>query len=270
MEQLVSLTLALLAGGVLWSMGSMVVRVGIALAGMALGALIGWLTWIETGGSFPLWIILLAFAVVVGLVSLVIYRLLLAGLLSLICASFGFVTVWSLLALLPTNADPTPPPPLIDMGMILIGDHDSASDATEHDSTERQDLVPAAKQQANALRRTLVARTSTIWNQWQQLAPRARLSIVGGVLGGLLLGLLLATFAQKTSAVIVTAVAGSVLVMASFSRLLAMMGAPMKQVTEAWVPLPSVVLAALAIAGIIVQLSLLRRRRRNQEPVAAS
>ena len=277
-EQLVSFVLAFLAGGVLWAVGAMVLRAGIALAGLALGALIGWLTWLETGGSFPLWTMLLGFGLVVGLVSLLIYRLLLAGLLSGICASVALVTVWSILSLVPSSdqssaVERTPPAPLIDVGLLLIGSHEQTHAETSTtpaaETGDMQDLLPAAVQQAERVRRELAARLSNLWAQWQLLPPRTQLSVVGSVLGGFLLGLILATFARKTSAVIVTAVIGSVLIISSGSRLLAMTGAPMNQIMDAWALLPTVVLAVLTIAGVLVQMTLRRRRSADQEPAAS-
>ena len=274
-EQLVTFVLAILAGGVLWGLGAVVLRAGIALAGLALGALIGWLTWLETGGSFPLWIILLVFALAVGLVGLLIYRLLLAGLLSGILASVGLVTVWSMLTFVPSTdqssvEDRTTPAPLIDVGLLLVGSSErSGAEATPNGEGEARDVLPAAAQRAEAVRRALVARISNLWGQWQLLAPRTQLAVVGSILGGILLGLVLATFARKTSAVIVTAVVGSVLIISSASRLLAMTGAPMHQIMEAWVLLPTVALAVLTIVGVLVQMTLLRRRVVNQEPAAS-
>tara|TARA_Y100001933_G_scaffold31148_1_gene25933 strand:- start:480 stop:1322 length:843 start_codon:yes stop_codon:yes gene_type:complete len=274
-EQLVTFVLAILAGGVLWGLGAVVLRAGIALAGLALGALIGWLTWLETGGSFPLWIILLVFALAVGLVGLLIYRLLLAGLLSGILASVGLVTVWSMLTFVPSTdqssvEDRTTPAPLIDVGLLLVGSSErSGAETTPNGEGEARDVLPAAAQRAEAVRRALVARISNLWGQWQLLAPRTQLAVVGSILGGILLGLVLATFARKTSAVIVTAVVGSVLIISSASRLLAMTGAPMHQIMEAWVLLPTVALAVLTIVGVLVQMTLLRRRVVNQEPAAS-
>ena len=274
-EQLVTFVLAILAGGVLWGLGAVVLRAGIALAGLALGALIGWLTWLETGGSFPLWIILLVFALAVGLVGLLIYRLLLAGLLSGILASVGLVTVWSMLTFVPSTdqssvEDRTTPAPLIDVGLLLVGSSErSGAETTPNGEGEARDVLPAAAQRAEAVRRALVARISNLWGQWQLLAPRTQLAVVGSILGGILLGLVLATFARKTSAVIVTAVVGSVLIISSASRLLAMTGAPMHQIMEAWVLLPTVALAVLTIVGVLVQMTLLRRRVVNQEPTAS-
>ncbi len=274
-EQLVTFVLAILAGGVLWGLGAVVLRAGIALAGLALGALIGWLTWLETGGSFPLWIILLVFALAVGLVGLLIYRLLLAGLLSGILASVGLVTVWSMLTFVPSTdqssvEDRTTPAPLIDVGLLLVGSSErSGAETTPNGEGEARDVLPAAAQRAEAVRRALVARISNLWGQWQLLAPRTQLAVVGSILGGILLGLVLATFARKTSAVIVTVVVGSVLIISSASRLLAMTGAPMHQIMEAWVLLPTVALAVLTIVGVLIQMTLLRRRVVNQEPAAS-
>ena len=52
-EQLVSFTIALVVGIVLWGLGVVVLRSAVALGGLVLGALMGWLTWVETGGTFP-------------------------------------------------------------------------------------------------------------------------------------------------------------------------------------------------------------------------
>ena len=271
-EQLVSFGVALLAGAVLWSIGALVLRAAIALAGLVLGAMIGWLTWVETGGAFPLWAVLLTFAVVLGCVSLLIHRLLVAGLLAAILSATCFISIWSILAFssAPDVEQATPPAPLVDFGHLLIGgEQDRTASSTTPDTTSTddglQDLLPAAARQADAVRRELAARTTHLWSEWKLLEPGMQLSIVGSVLGGLLLGLLVATFARRTAAVIVTAVIGSILMLVALSRLLGMAGAPMQQLMEAWILLPVVLLAVLSIVGMFVQVTLARRRA-GQEP----
>lgn len=280
-EQLVVFAVALLAGALLWSIGALILRTAIALAGLVLGAMIGWLTWVEIGGAFPLWTMLVGFALVIGCVGFLIYRLLLAGLLATIFSTACFITLWSILATTPqdaaTDATTTPPAPLVEFGHLLIGtgQHDDApatAASTTNDTASTgqglDELLPAAVRQADAVRLELAQRTELLWSEWKLLEPGMQLSIVGSVVGGLLLGLLVATFARRTSAVIVTAVGGSILFIVSCSRLLGMAGAPMHQLTDSWVLLPVVLLAALSIAGMFVQMTLLRRRS-AQEPDAS-
>ena len=275
-EQLVSFTIALVVGIILWGLGVVVLRSAVALGGLVLGALMGWLTWVETGGTFPLWAVLLVFAVVVACVSLLIYRLLLAGLLAAILSMVSLITLWSALAMSATVAEGSipeagsTPAPLQDLGLLIIG-----SDATEEDvdetappSADMHELLPAAARQAEMIRRELATRLEHLRGAWKELDATRQLVIVGSVLGGMLLGLIIATFAPRTTAVIVTAVLGSLLMLGSISRLLTMAGAPMHDLIEAWILLPAVVWVALAVTGAFVQ-CMLSRRKASQSPDAS-
>ncbi|MDG2199578.1 MAG: hypothetical protein P8K80_00145 [Phycisphaerales bacterium] len=278
-EQLVSFTIALVVGIVLWGLGVVVLRSAVALGGLVLGALMGWLTWVETGGTFPLWAVLLVFAVVVACVSLLIYRLLLAGLLAAILSMVSLVTLWSVLSMSATVAEGTipeagsTPAPLQDLGLLIIGS--DATDPTEGDvdeaappSTDMHELLPAAARQAEMIRRELATRLEHLRGAWKELDATRQLVIVGSVLGGMLLGLIIATFAPRTTAVIVTAVLGSLLILGSISRLLSMAGAPMHDLIEAWILLPAVAWVALAVTGAFVQ-CMLSRRKASQSPDAS-
>lgn len=275
-EQLVSFTIALVVGVILWGLGVVVLRSAVALGGLVLGALVGWLTWVETGGSFPLWVVLLVFAVVVACVSLLIYRLVLAGLLATILSMASLVTLWSVLAMSATVTEGSipeagsTPAPLQDLSLLIIGSN--ATDATEEDvdeaappSADMHELLPAAARQAEMIRRELATRFEHLRGAWAELDATRQLVIVGSVLGGMLLGLIIATFAPRTTAVIVTAVLGSLLMLGSISRLLAMAGAPMHDLIEVWILLPIVVWTALAVTGAFVQ-CMLSRRKTSQSP----
>ena len=187
---------------------------------------------------------LLVFAVVVACVSLLIYRLLLAGLLAAILSMVSLVTLWSVLSMSATVAEGTipeagsTPAPLQDLGLLIIGS--DATDPTEGDvdeaappSTDMHELLPAAARQAEMIRRELATRLEHLRGAWKELDATRQLVIVGSVLGGMLLGLIIATFAPRTTAVIVTAVLGSLLMLGSISRLLSMAGAPMHDLIEA-------------------------------------
>jgi len=278
-EQLASFTIALAVGAVLWGLGVVVLRSAVALGGLVLGALVGWLTWVETGGTFPLWAVLLVFAVVVACVSLLIYRLLLAGLLAAILSMVSLVTLWSVLAMSGAAAEgSTPesgstPAPLQDLGLLIIGsDTDRAievsADEATPPSTDTHELLPAAARQAEAIRRELAARFEHLRGAWTELDATRQLIIVGSVLGGLLLGLIIATFAPRTTAVVVTTVLGSLLILGSISRLASLAGAPMHDLIDAWILLPIVAWIALAIAGAFVQ-CMFSRRKATQGPDAS-
>lgn len=277
-EQLASFAIALLAGVVMWGMGILVIRSAVGLAGLVLGGLIGWLTWVETGGAFPLWTVMLVFAAVVACVSLLIYRLLVAGLLAMILALISFVTLWSVLsfstpATLEHESTTTAPAPLVDLGLLILGsgeahapETDQSQPQKESDASDFDDLLPAAVRQARRVQRELGSRLDHLRLEWAQLDATTQLIIVASVLGGLLLGLLIATFAPKITVMIVTAVLGSLLILGSTSRLLGLAGAPMHELIDAWILLPAVAWATLAIAGMSVQVMLRRRRGNVQKP----
>ncbi|MAB82928.1 MAG: hypothetical protein CMJ24_05770 [Phycisphaerae bacterium] len=277
-EQLASFIIALLAGAVMWGMGILVIRAAVGLAGLVLGGLIGWLTWVETGGAFPLWTVMLVFAVVVACVSLLIYRLLVAGLLAVILALISFVTLWSVLSF-STPAHPDhgstsiAPAPLVDLGLLILGSGETdVRDAapvqpdTDAESSDFDDLLPAAVRQARRVQRELGSRLDHLRLEWAQLDATTQLIIVASVLGGLLLGLLIATFAPKITVMIVTAVLGSLLILGSAARLLGLAGAPMHELLDVWILLPPVAWATLAVAGMSVQVMLRRRRSAAQKP----
>ena len=65
-EQLVTCSVALLAGVVLWSMGVKILRPALGLAGLFIGAVLGWLTWTQVGDAAPMWALMLGFGIVVA------------------------------------------------------------------------------------------------------------------------------------------------------------------------------------------------------------
>ncbi len=263
-EQLVFCVVALLAGVVLWSMGVKILRPALGLAGLFIGAILGWLAWTQVGDVAPMWTLMLGFGIVVACVSMLVYRMVLATLLSTFLSIFFMVGAWSGLATV--DADGPPPPPLVDLGALVVGAaplDDTTTGASNDDGNG--ELLPAAMRHAQSAQRELQQRASVLQLAWLELQPRTRLIVLGSLLGGLLLGLILSTFALRASAILATSILGSLLVLGSLSRLVTISGAPTHALQDTWVLLPLVCWAALAGLGIATQGVFMRRPATEQE-----
>ena len=133
-EQLATWALALVVGVVLWSMGGKILRPSLGLTGLFLGATLGWLVWTQVQGHIPLWTLMLGSGIVTACVCMLAYKLVLAGLLSILLSIFLMVAAWTLME--STNADSPPSAPLIALGSLVVGippvDVEPTDDSDEH------------------------------------------------------------------------------------------------------------------------------------------
>ena len=263
-EQLVTCGVALLAGVVLWSMGVKILRPALGLAGLFIGAVLGWLTWTQVGDTAPMWALMLGFGVVVACVSMLVYRMVLATLLAGFLSIFFMVAAWSSLATV--DAGGPPPPPLVDLGAVVVGAAPlDGSGSIDAEDVQEGTLLPATVQHARSAQRVLETRAGILQQAWAELQPSTRLIVLGSLLAGLLLGLIISTFALRTSAILTTSILGSLLVLGSLSRLVTLSGAPTHALQDTWVLLPLVCWAALAMLGIATQTVFIPRKSKKQE-----
>jgi len=260
-EQLVMYGVALLAGLVLWGMGGRVLRPALGLAGVVIGSIIGWITWAQVQDLLPLWALVTGAAVVIGCVSMLVYRLLLACLLSLLLATGFMVGGWSFM-----DAGDLPPVPLVTLSEVVAGGSvlESGSSALP-DTSDLNSIGPALALHADAIRTEIVERVSILHAAWLLLAPIGQLIVIGSIIAGLFSGLLLATFTPRFSSVFLTASLGSLLILGTLVRVVTMTGASLTDAILAWAPLPIVLWAALAFVGMCIQFTLQARRGTENE-----
>jgi len=252
---------ALLAGLVLWGMGGRVLRPALGLAGVVIGASIGWITWALVEDLVPLWALVAGTAVVIGCVSMLVYRLLLAGLLSLLLAMGCMIGAWCFM-----DPGDLTPVPLTTLAEVVAGGSllDNVSGAFP-DSSDSISMGTALAHHADAIRTEIVERVGILHTAWMLLAPIGQLIVIGSIIGGLLMGLLLATFTPRFSSVFLTACLGSLLILGTLVRVVTMTGASLTDAILTWTPLPIVLWAALAFIGMCLQFTMQARRGTENE-----
>ena len=115
-EQLVMYGVALLAGLVLWGMGGRLLRPALGLVGVVIGGAIGWICWSLVENLVPLWALVGGTALLIGCIGMLVYRLLLAGLLSLLLAIGCMVGAWCFM-----DQGELTPVPLATLSEIVAG-----------------------------------------------------------------------------------------------------------------------------------------------------
>ncbi len=260
-EQLVMYGVALLAGLVLWGMGGRVLRPALGLAGVVIGSIIGWLAWALVQDLLPLWALVTGTAVVIGCVSMLVYRLILAGLLSLLLATGFMVGAWSFM-----DAGDLPPVPLVTLSEVVAGGSVfEIGSSPLPDTSDVNTIGPALAMHADAIRTEIVERVGILHAAWLLLAPIGQLIVIGSIIGGLFSGLLLATFTPRFSSVFLTASLGSLLILGTLVRVVTMTGASLTDSILVWAPLPIVLWAALAFVGMCLQFTMQARRGTENE-----
>ena len=260
-EQLIMFGVALLAGLVLWGMGGRVLRPALGLAGVVIGSIIGWITWAQVQDLVPLWALVTGTAVVIGCVSMLVYRLLLAGLLSLLLATGFMVGAWSFM-----DAGDLPPVPLVTLSEVVAGSSMLENGSSVFpDASDSTSIGPALALHADAIRTEIAQRVGILHTAWLLLSPLGQLIVIGSIVGGLLSGLLLATFTPRFSSVFLTASMGSLLILGTLVRVVSMTGASLTDAILVWTPLPIVLWAALAFVGMCIQFTMQARRGTENE-----
>ncbi|MCH2149453.1 MAG: hypothetical protein MK095_08480 [Phycisphaerales bacterium] len=251
-EQLVTWIVALAIGAVLWAMGGRILRPSLGMAGLIIGSALGWLAWTQIQGHAPLWALMLGTGVITACVCMLAYKLVLAGILSILLSVFFMAGSWSLMQTL--SPDDPPSAPLSALGSLVVGSPEIETDF-ERDVTHSAD-----NKYAMAMRYAISTRSELLFESWKVLQPMTRLVVLGSLLAGLLIGLLMATFAIIPTAIFVTAVLGSLLILGSLARLISLTGASTHAIQESWVLLPTIIWAGLAVTGIVIQTMRLPRK----------
>jgi len=204
---LIWLGAALLVGLILWAAGGWLLRSAVGALGFGLGALAGLFAWLETGIGPP-WGAPLLGAVVMACVSLLAYRLLAGALLAaamcLLCTSTG----WAVLNL--TEASIAAPPVA---GMFGLRQPEQVQPT----------IVPVARQIPSSLPVPTWpddARLQPIESAWQTLPADARLTVLAAGGAGAVIGLVTSTLFSGFAAVLLTATAGSGVLLGAGARLL--------------------------------------------------
>lgn len=192
---------ALAVGAVLWATGGWVLRSATAAMGLAIGGLAGWMAWQETGIGPP-WAAPAIGAVTVACVALLAYRLLAGGLLAAVLALLCGATAWTVLHLSDPSVIHPPVAALFGLPVADSSDLISALAATGL-SGEATEAHLAPFRQA-----------------WETLAPDPRLVVFVAAACGALCGLVMSTFAASNAAVLLTAAAGSLMILGAIPRLL--------------------------------------------------
>ncbi len=245
--QALSWTLAaLITGIVLWATGGWILRPAVGALGLALGGLLGWIIWKETGIGPP-WVAPLAGGIVVACVSLLAYRLLSGALLAASLSLMAGLATWAVAA---CSQPQVPHPPCVAMlGLTSTPpDQTAPSEATIKPVSLPMTSLPDPGAWLDHEELT------PFREAWQAVPPDPRLAIMIAAAAGALVGLLLATFAATTAAVLLTACSGSLMILAAAPRLLEMAG-----VLPAWSSIPSAGSGlafgwvGLVLLGLIIQ-----------------
>ena len=250
---------ALITGIVLWATGGWILRPAVGAMGLALGGLVGWVIWQETGIGPP-WAAPLAGGIVVACVALLAYRLLSGGLLAASLALMACMGTWAVSAC--TDAQ-VPHPPSI--AMLGLGSP-TEKDVQALEATITEVSLPPATSLADPGKWLEHEELTPFREAWQAVPPDPRLAIMIAAAVGALLGLILATFASTTAAVLLTACGGSLMMLAAGPRLLAMAG-----LLPGWTSNPSAGSGlafgwmGLVVLGLIIQ-ALARPRLASTTP----
>ncbi|MBM44087.1 MAG: hypothetical protein CMJ36_03615 [Phycisphaerae bacterium] len=255
-EQLVMYGVALLAGLVLWGMGGRLLRPALGLVGVVIGGAIGWICWSLVENLVPLWALVGGTALLIGCIGMLVYRLLLAGLLSLLLAIGCMVGAWCFM-----DQGELTPVPLATLSEIVAGASvlEQVTPAFS-DSSSSTSMASALANHADAVRTEILDRVGILHAAWLLLSPLGQLVVIGSIIGGLFSGLLLATFTPRFSAIFLTASLGSLLILGTLVRVVTMTGASLTDAILTWTPLPLVLWAALAFIGMCIQFTMQARR----------
>ena len=246
---------AMITGVVLWATGGWILRPAVGALGLALGGLLGWTVWQETG---PAWVPPVVGGVVVACVSLLVYRLLAGGILATSLALLAGLGTWAVLSV---SQEDMPHPPIVQM--LGLADSAAVGGVDPETPTPNTTIAPVALPAAPL--------PATIdWLDHEELAPfrqtwssvpsDPRLMIMIAAAAGALVGLVLATFATTFAAVLLTACCGGLLILAAGPRLLDFAGLPPSWLESSAAGTGLVIAwTGLTIIGLVVQ-SLARPR----------
>ncbi|MCH2133415.1 MAG: hypothetical protein MK116_06675 [Phycisphaerales bacterium] len=229
-------------GALLLFMGGSVVRLGVALAGLALGSLGGWMLWVGLEIPVPGWLMMVVGALVALCLALLMARLVTAVLLGLVMAAYavGLVLAW---ASFDPGLERHPPPVPLAMASLL---------SIEQPSEDVDPEDPMATMKAS-----FDQGWSRLADTWAALPEPYHLAIGTAAVAGLLVGLGLGAVFANLGLVLMTSAWGSLLVLVAA---LGLASAPGQD--GPWQSSIAMMVAwtAVSAAGWAIQWALQRRR----------
>ncbi len=265
-------------GLMLWVAGGGIIRPSVGAVGLGLGALGGWLAWLETGIG-PAWALPASGAVITCCVALLAWHLA-SGVL--LCASAGLLAgavAWGSVHLMQPAEIATPPV----AALFGLEAPDTASDAspslvpvafTPIAGTPPASLNPdaladaAIAARAGALAKDVAdhEQIAPVRAAWTTVPAEQRFVILIATAGAALLGLVIAALAQSTAAILLTSICGALMMVSAVPRMLNSFG-----VADLGISANTAVMTALgawallSLAGIGIQTA----RRTGATPPAA-
>lgn len=228
-EQMLPVVLLVIVGFVLWAAGHKVLRGGFAIAGLIIGGTLG----LVLGGSMDLgvspWVAAVAVGILAAILAIMAYRLLMIGALAVI---FGLLTMLGVLAVHEFNGTGLLDAPLLpasserqasDEPLSLTSESINAAgsevaeqvnNATDKVSESLEDIGVSKDQTHESIEhiknlgRSLV---DALKNQWRRVPQELRPRMLWGGAIGAIVGLLVGGMFVKSTAVLLTAVGGSLL-----------------------------------------------------------
>lgn len=210
--EVLPLALVALIGFILWAGGRRILKPGVAMAGAALGAGLGWVAATSFDLGVPAWAPAAFGALVLGCLAFVTYRVAIVGLLALVFGLAGPAAV-VLSDVLPDDSARIEESSFIETELPESGlAQDDLSRWVEPDQfiedlpvgeSTRERLV-----EAREFGEQLVEKARS---RWAQLTPRQRFTLGIACTAGFLTGLLIGTFAPGLAATLLTAAGGALL-----------------------------------------------------------
>ncbi|MEE2908473.1 MAG: hypothetical protein VX527_11665 [Planctomycetota bacterium] len=200
------LILSGLCGILLLLAGGTVIRLGVAITGLVLGTLMGWMIWAGLEIPVPSWLMMGLGAIVALCIAFLLARFLTALLMGLVLALWlvGLVLTWA--AFDPQLETPLTPLPTIVASTVCL--HQTDADVASNHS---EDLDHVGILLHDALQET--------WGQlqitWSTLPQIYRLIIGFGAIAGLVLGLLLGLMLPRAALLLMTCGWGGLMLLVS-------------------------------------------------------
>lgn len=231
-------TLAALAVGlILWAAGGGIMRPAVGALGLAMGAMAGWMAWLETGIG-PAWAMPLGVALVTACVTLLAWHLASGVLLSALAGLLAASVTWSVVHLAaPLEVAPPPVAALFGIEATVLSPQTppqtTITPALYTPAAPQGSLNPAhlgeaaLRLQAQQLAGDVAGHQSVapVRAAWSTVPATDRFAILVAMAAAALGGLLLAALAQSTAAVLLTSIGGSLLIVGAVPRLVSTLGA---------------------------------------------
>lgn len=281
----VPLGVALLAGLLLWIMGARVIKPVFFLLGLAIGAFAGTtilpLTGLPTfnpGGVTltPGVTGLIAGGILGSLVSLAMFRLVIAFTSALAFAAAGVVGALIFLHFNPTVGEGDPSDAqtaMVESGESIAGITSSLNEEITREAAERsadlldrdekfldEDTKQQLKDAAERSRQFLKQLGQTISEEMERRPARDKMIAFSSGFAGLAFGLLLGVAMPRRTTALVTSLFGSAVCMASVSALLTARSGERPEYLDQSALVWAIVWAGLTIMGLMIQLGFLSKR----------